>query len=469
MKTKILPIVLMLVSIFNVSKANNIQTANISISGQNTAAHYSNIGYDISWDNSWRTSTNESNYDGCWLFIKFRKKNTSQWLHCSINYASPGTAAACGHTEAAGSTIKTSSDGKGIWQYRNADGIGNVSFTGNQLRWNYGADGVLDSDSVEVRVFAVEMVYIPSGAFYLGSGGTETYHFRDGAVDTYYPITSEGVINVGGSAGKLWAQSSAYIVAGTIPAAFPKGYNAIWMMKYEFSQQQYVDFLNNLNLNDANTLNYFATGTHPAMVAPVPERAAVIGSVGFLSFLDWAAMRPSTELEFEKACRGANIIPMSNEYAWGNVSITQVSSAASLGTSSETWAIGNVNAYLNGSAMRCGALATATSTRVSSGATYYGLMEMSGNVWEACVSAGNAGGLAFTGTHGDGKIAANGGLHNVPNWPIANTGDGLGYRGGGSGYTNGLYLDHCSVSSRAAAALTTVAASYNGRATRTAE
>jgi hypothetical protein len=37
-----------------------------------------------------------------------------------------------------------------------------------------------------------------------------------------------------------------------------------------------------------------------------------------LAYLDWSGLRPMTELEFEKLCRGAYIPPIAGEYAWGS-------------------------------------------------------------------------------------------------------------------------------------------------------
>ena len=79
--------------------------------------------------------------------------------------------------------------------------------------------------------------------------------------------------------------------------------------------------------------------------------------------------------------------------------------------------------------MRCGALATASSTRTSSGATFYGIMEMSGNVMELCVYAGNATGRSFTGLHGDGVLSATA-ESNTANWPSVANNASLIFRGG---------------------------------------
>ncbi|MEZ5045590.1 MAG: SUMF1/EgtB/PvdO family nonheme iron enzyme [Chitinophagaceae bacterium] len=444
---KIISFLIFICAFYGVSFANNISTSNIYITGQNAASDFSLINFNLTWDNSWRTSTNENNWDGAWVFIKFRKANSGNWQHATINYASPGDATACGHTAPSGSFIKTPSDGKGAFIYRSAAGSGTVNWSNIRLRWNYGADGVLDGDSVEIRLFAIEMVYCPQGNYNLGSGGTEYYHFRDGAVDTYYPVTSENAITCGNSSGNLWSDGGIYWFTGTLPAAFPKGYAAVWCMKYEVSQQQYIDFLNTIDYNkyiNRNSYNSaYITGTHPNLIATYPERAMTyISCLDLLALLDWSALRPFTELEYEKIARGNNQMPVANEYAWGNTTITQVSNPTNAGTNTETWTVGNCNFTSLSEAIRCGALATATSNRTSSGASYYGVMELSGNVYEWAISAYDAIGRAYTGAHGDGYLAANGN-HDAPNW--SNTsGSGLSIRGGALNSNAG----NCTVSDR---------------------
>ena len=386
--------------------ANNIQLANVNIGGQNTAAHFSLISFDVSWENSWRLSSNELNWDAAWVFVKFRKKGASGWLHATLH--------SDGHTPGTGATIQVSSDGKGIFIYRSAAGAGNVDYTGNSLRWNYGTDGVLDSDSVEVNVFATEMVYVTPGGFWLGSTGDETAHFRRGDKDTAYWVGSEAAINTGVAANALFASTGGFSGnLASLPAAFPKGYNAFYVMKYEVSQQQYADFLNNIDLAKANNRNIgYVSGVHPAFSGIVPERALEGVSVADIAaYLDWAALRPMTELEYEKACRGTNIAPVANEYVFGNTSAAAANggSIVNPGTDNETINVGNVNhaAGVN-RPLRNGIFATGTSTRVSSGGTYYGIMEMSGNVWEYVISAGSATGRQFTGMHGDGNLNTDG-------------------------------------------------------------
>jgi formylglycine-generating enzyme required for sulfatase activity len=389
--------------------ANNILVSNATISGQNTGTHTTKINFDVSWENSWRTSTNENNYDGAWIFVKYRKNNTTDWRHCTIS----GT----GFTGATGSTITVAPDGKGIFIYRNADGIGNVNYVANQVEWAYGTDGILDNETVEIKVFALEMVYIPAGSFLLGSGGTETNAFKDGPSINPFLVTN-GTITFGNTAGNLNA-GGLIPASGTIPAAWPTGFNPFWIMKYECTQQQYVDFLNQLELLKvpANRTPIMFTGTHPDLVAPQPERA--VGYLGFLrtaALADWSGLRPLTELEFEKACRGFNTPAVPNEYPWGNTVINNLFSVTNSGTANEAVnnpANANANYALSTGLLvpsRVGIFARSTgSDRTLSGGAYYGVMNMGDNLRELTVSVVNPEGLLFDGSvHGDGYLDATG-------------------------------------------------------------
>ena len=150
-----------------------------------------------------------------------------------------------------------------------------------------------------------------------------------------------------------------------------------------------------------------------------------------------------TELEFEKACRGP-VAPVADEYAWGSANIQNwlQYSLAQTGTSSEYVTnpgtnAGNANhtgsdlqSQINGP-LRCGIFAASTTnpTREESGATYYGIMEMSGNVVERAVSIGFSQGRAYTGSHGDGLIDSLG-MANQADWPDPVLGFGSALRGG---------------------------------------
>lgn len=303
-----------------------------------------------------------------------------------------------------------------------------------------------DNDSVEIKLFAVEVVYVPQGSFYLGSNGTEPYHLRRGDKDTCFNVTSENALTVGTLASDLFSASGT-LQNGTIPALYPKGFNSFWCMKYEISQQQYADFLNTLDAATATTRtpSAFTTGSHPALVPNQPERAMnSLSNDDVLSLLDWSALRPMTELEYEKACRGANQAPVPNEYAWGNTTIEFVQTPTDIGLSTETWASGNIG-YNNSYPIRCGALATSTSTRQSSGGSFYGIMEMSGNIYEIVVSA-DVPGRTFISKHGDGNLGGATQNFDVAEWYNGSPGF-YGYRGDHYGQSS-FYYSYASISSR---------------------
>ena len=81
-----------------------------------------------------------------------------------------------------------------------------------------------------------------------------------------------------------------------------------------------------------------------------------------------------------------------------------------------------------GGPTRVGIYARDYTTRGQAGASYWGIMELSGNLWEYIVPVGNAACRTFTGLHGNGTLGPNGEV-DVPFWPsIYDT--GIGLRGG---------------------------------------
>ncbi|OGV64056.1 MAG: hypothetical protein A2283_05095 [Lentisphaerae bacterium RIFOXYA12_FULL_48_11] len=148
-----------------------------------------------------------------------------------------------------------------------------------------------------------------------------------------------------------------------------------------------------------------------------------------------------TELEFEKACRGP-LNPVANEYAWGSTTVTAVTNFFGTdGSGMETALPANANCCYNniatvGGPVRCGLFATTSSTRTSSGATYWGIMELNGNMWDLVIVLGNTAGRCFSGLHGDGKLDVSGNA-NVTGWPGIDA-IGNGFRGGS--YSDGSVL-----------------------------
>ena len=449
--------------------ANNIHVANVSVTGINTTSHSAMVKFDLSWDNSWRVTGGPKNWDAAWVFVKYRVQGQTSWSHATLHYAN-GSGTGDGHLVPANATIASSNDNpgggaNGVFIYHNTPmSQGSVSYTNTELRWDYGVNGVADNAQVNVQVFAIEMAYVPQGGFYVGSGGKEVgafYTYPD-TTQPYY-ISSEAAITVGAANGQLYYKptGSTDDYAGPIPAAFPKGFQAFYCMKYEITQDQYVTFLNSLESVQASTRSGDAinrpngrtiiTSTGPGQYATSLPYVPM-GEISFedvSAYLDWCALRPMTELEYEKACRGTNN-PVPNEFSWGtptligynplNGTSTPINySLSNSGTADE----GIVNNYSPGpgnamwlysmgpvqGAFRAGIFAanTANTGRVTAGSSFYGIMEMTGNVTEDLIPVGNADGRSYNGHAGNGQLASNG--TQDENWPTLYTG-GIGFRGG---------------------------------------
>jgi len=444
-KKNLVFLILLLLSQF--CEANNLSISNVALTGQNTASHYTYVDFDVSWENSWRTSSGPTNWDAVWIFIKYRLKTQSTWHHTTLNWVD-GTGSNDGHTVPSGATISSSNDNgsggaKGVFIYHNSDMTqASVSYTSVKLRWNYGVDGLTDNDSVEICVFGIEMVYIPQESFYVGSGGSEVNAFYQYPTTTNaYQITSESAITVGTSSGNLYYptdNSYAGDQSGPIPSSFPKGYDAFYCMKYEISQGQYVSFLNKLDNTQASARAYTAggyrngiSGSPGSYTTSNPYVACnYLSWSDLIAYLDWSGLRPMTELEFEKVARGDQT-NLANEYCWGSTSITGATSISNSGLINEIPGNSGSNCIYNFSSgvqgpMRVGCCAQSGTSRIQSGAGYFGVMDLSGNVLEHVVTIGNSTGRAYTGANGDGAIDS-GGDANVTGWPSST---GTGFRGG---------------------------------------
>src|SRR5690606_25171147 len=129
----------------------------------------------------------------------------------------------------------------------------------------------------------------------------------------------------------------------------------------------------------------------------------------------------------EKACRGPEPMVI-DEYAWGTDGIALASSGNRTNANYANEGTTQVPAFPLGVACynsssyhpyRVGFAATATSNRLQAGASYWGIMELTGNVWEQAVSVGysNSNIADFTGVTGDGELDASGNA-NQTGWDL---------------------------------------------------
>jgi hypothetical protein len=517
------------------------------------------ITFDLAWDWSWRaawevdaaqTGGKEKlkleNWDAAWVFVKYRLPGGS-WRHAML------AAEAAKHAVPAGAALEVgkSNDGKkgvGVFIHRAAAGQGPNDWKGVTLRWllPVGPDAeeggtsefemhatkdkpaevvAFDPAKAEVKVLALEMVYVPQCAFWLGDGTTNMVagQFTAGLGSAPFRIESEQAIKLGGDTAEYLNNHDTVGMdpnsmddfnsdqPTTLPTAFPKGYAAFYCMKCEVTMAMYVEYLNmqpnarqavsvtaklsmpggtlamNNNSHNSPRAGVFiqAPGTPDSMVplqvaretfvmsgtVTQPGTAAVFKTTmpfvpchympcqGARGFAAWSGLRPMTELEYEKACRGP-VKPVADEFPWGTTGI--VGKAPAVGkyaltnfnqvTESISWVGENGpdatrgNAFFAGNnaalgwPTRVGIFATPESDRVTAGATYWGILDMASSLAEKAVPVGEAVSRSFSGEHGEGGAAPWGGI-------------GLGERGGGSPFgghfPNWGRLDLFRISSRA--------------------
>ncbi|MEL6987263.1 MAG: SUMF1/EgtB/PvdO family nonheme iron enzyme, partial [Bacteroidota bacterium] len=315
---------------------------------------------------------------------------------------------------------------------------------------------------LEISVSAIEMVYVPSGGFYLGDGANDFGQFEAGISGEPYFVASEAQLTLGGGSPLSVGNNHTInmlndddfddVTSRTLPAEFPKGTEAFYCMKYEVSQAQYASFIEHIT-NDqkvdrdgpyyVNATNVFPVkdGTGWAE-ADYPARAMhYISWPDAAAYLDWSGLRPLSEFEFEKACRGPKE-PVNDELAWGHSDwyINGLYTILNEGTEQEMIADlgenignGNTQSIYSGypSPLRCGIFAASAKnkTREETGATYWGIMEMSGNCYEFVISVGSSQTRDFRGLHGDGNITSTGNasFSLLSDWAFVNS-VGVGYR-----------------------------------------
>ncbi len=466
--------------------ANDIEISNTAIAEKNLEAQYKLIQFDISWQNSWRDLDNSPfNYDAAWIFMKYRIEGTSDWRHASLDIgghsAGTGTPAVieAGLLHPDQNFHEADNPALGVFLYRSETGSGTFNLEGSSLKWNYGIDNVGNHQWVDLRIFAIEMVYVSQGPFKAGAveGGNERRAFTITEINTPDAriTAADSPFRGGYPHGQVKPESSLW----------PNGYNAFYVMKYMVTQQQYVDFLNTLTINQAanrfsqtqNTANRYGISSSDGVFTTTYPYLAnnQMNWMDGAAFAHWAGLRPMSELEYEKASRGP-LEPVHNEFAWGNSEAVAAGGLQHEGLAGEIASNNNANAVFGQNSsvsgpVRVGMFAKENTDRVGAGASFYGILDLSGNLAERTVTIGNEAGRKFAGKHGNGNLN-DAGNATVSTWPGYSTGNGVsgaegsGYRGGN--WFNAIAFMHTADREWASVTVDTRSSRYGFRAVRTA-
>jgi len=404
--------------------ANNIEIKTVTVTDIDTLSHYANLMFDISWDNSWRLDGVKApyNWDAVWIFAKYRVRD-GEWYHCKFNSKDDG------HSAPTGSTIDAAYDSMGVFIYLSSNNKATESSTSSiywedvKLNWNYGLDCVSDDETVAVKVFAIEMVYIPQDSYCLYNGECDNIYsnFNSGNTICSEDPLPQGTITWNVESNWCGAQSNDGKTGGCdeLQSGYPKGYQAIYCMKYEISQGQYADFLSNISETQSNNRYPNQNGNYQHTIkddfygnyyAAKPNRSCnYLSWADGLAFADWAGLRPMTELEYEKICRGQK----NPENAFFSTDYNN--------------SYANIENLNNVKMINCLYSENSNTPNLNHTLPYYGVMMMRDNLSERCITVAkycwncctynnetHAG--SFDGKHGDGYLTKTG-FSNVSKWP----------------------------------------------------
>ncbi|MBF0620069.1 MAG: SUMF1/EgtB/PvdO family nonheme iron enzyme [Candidatus Omnitrophica bacterium] len=470
--------------------ANNLKLSNFDAVSTDETAKRMTFRFDLAQENSWR---NNVNHDAAWIFMKYSTDGGQTWHHATMGGAGVNPAGFSFPVDFEGSVPQ---DMKGFFVQRTAVGSGSINLSNVKFVWNYAQDGLptalAKASNTLTRLYGLEMVYIPEGAFFAGDGASaSSFRFKQGSGDDepWYISSENSITTTNTASGGRYYQSSGAPgenpsgAAFLIPNSFPKGEHAFYLMKYELTEGEWVAFFNTLSVAAKNNRDItsnvaggkgtsavvnrntvFWDAANPLLPAGTKRPARAMSYVSWLdaaAYADWACLRPITELEFEKAARGADIHPVVDEYAWGTAVFTSAETimpdqdedgselilgTANLNRNALSWSTGDgrLGGIAQGQkgALRAGIFAANATNRVTAGGGYYGNMELSGNLSEPAVTIGRPEGRQFLGSHGDGELSSLPGFEgNATNvdWPGINAQDarkgvtstiGIGYRGG---------------------------------------
>ena len=434
-------------------KADPIRIGDVSVRPSGTVGGTSvsfNLAWDHSWRGAWKVAPEEhggtgtlklESWDAAWVFVKFRTSGAQAYSHATLSTNVPDHSVPAGAKLAVGA----SDDGKrgvGAFVYRSAPGPGPNNWKGVALRWLHKANGVDNPDAVALKVFAIQMVYVPQCAFWVGDGTTEstpgqfpvgdttnlkgqhhgyvhliTGHFSAGDTAEPFRIESERALTLGGQSkenlgnreglGMLRPDDFTSFVTRTLPARFPKGYAAFYCMKREITRGEYAAMLNTLSFAEQGRLS--AKG-NPKCKGPDSPAATLVYTTESPQGIKIATpgKSPATPAVYGTKAPGlaCNYLTWSEGLQYANWAGLRAMTELEYEKACRGPLKPVTNEYAWGTDRIIDPNApTPVSGRIAAGASYWGILGLSTDPGERTVTVGNRFGRRFAGTHGDGALA----------------------------------------------------------------
>ncbi len=406
--------------------ANNVQVQNLVYDAQANT-----LNLDVSWENGFVVPGVGNTM--AYVFIKYRNSNDPNWQHLYLNSSSilaysPGYCiSAAERNQVTPGVYLGFSVGPGCSNI-------NLTFTGSS---NVTIDlaGLFVPVNPSFKAFGIEIIRIDqlTTSYSIGDGVSANRFHKGDDPSAPFQYISSPYISVGTNADDINTTSVTPLPVSSIPFYYFDPQQHI--MRYEISQAQYVDFLNCLSRQAQNqrtaadisgtsvTKRYVMSNTSTMVNRNGIKCDAVLPSGGPITFycdqngndipnemtdgqnvsanylspadlkayLDWAGFKPMNEAQYEYYTRGT-VSAVPGEYAWG----TSMKTAASLngallthgGPQETPTNIGSEGVFRRSpDPMRTGAAANETTSRSQAGASYWGAMDLSGNVAEMVIGS----------------------------------------------------------------------------------
>lgn len=267
-------------------KANNIRIDSVSYTSTSVGEGQTTLymTFTVVWENSWR---DDYNYDAAYVFFKFKRKDTDprqpqEWHHLFLK--NDGNAIEPGFTDdydywlsplsSAGTDFNT-----GIYIFRKGDDVWDKDSVRVKVAWNVENQMVakqlttddIRNGNIDVVGHAIEMVYVPRGAYRIGDGvSTKGFHRQAFPILAEYDLISRRYkydsSNGTGDTTAVYAADRVNDNTGNALSEWVATGSGPWWWSVDFGKDNY------------KRITYFGVNSAPGAVN-YPTRFALLGTL----------------------------------------------------------------------------------------------------------------------------------------------------------------------------------------------